>query len=193
MTGSSHEMSVADSAQQRRGLRQHLLVQREAMPTAAQAAASGQIAVHLQTWLDRQVPNARTVALYSPHRGEPDLWPWARSRDLAFALPVVAGKGQPLQFAAWQPGDATTRDAYGILIPAHVTAVQPDALIIPCLGFTQSRLRLGYGGGYYDRTLRALHPRPAAVGVAFAWQQCSFQAAAHDVALDAIITENGVI
>jgi 5-formyltetrahydrofolate cyclo-ligase len=68
--------------------------------------------------------------------------------------------------------------------------VQPQALLIPCVGFNRQRMRLGYGGGYYDRTLAA-SPRPLAIGIAYRGSLATFAADPYDIALDAIITEDG--
>jgi 5-formyltetrahydrofolate cyclo-ligase len=148
---------------------------------------------HLSACLALRAPHARTIALYSPHRGELDLRNWARARPESFALPVVVSKAQALVFAAWRPDEPVVLDQYGIAVPAVQHVVQPDVLLIPCVAFNIARVRLGYGAGYYDRTLAALAPRPLALGVAFAAQGCEFEAAAHDIALDAIITERGVV
>jgi 5-formyltetrahydrofolate cyclo-ligase len=193
MTTAPSPVQAADNAQQRRLLRQQLLQARLAIPAPVRQAATAHIAEHLTTWLAAHAPQARCIALYSAMRGEVDLSAWAAHSAYALALPVVTGKAMPLAFAAWQPGDRLVHDAYGIAIPHHTRLVAPDVLVIACLGFTPTRLRLGYGGGYYDRTLAALQPRPLAVGIAFAQAHCEFAAQAHDVALDAVITENQVI
>jgi 5-formyltetrahydrofolate cyclo-ligase len=192
MTTPSPEISADAANTTRKALRQQLLAAREQMPDAQRIAACTHIAGTLSRWLAQHAPHAGTIALYSAHRGEVDLSAWALTRGEQLALPI-AQPGKPLLFARWQPGDALVKDQYGIGIPAQVQVVQPDVLLIPCVGFTLERLRLGYGGGYYDRTLNAMRPRPRAVGLAFAQQQCSFAAQAHDVALDAIITEAGVL
>ncbi len=108
------------------------------------------------------------------------------------ALPVVTAKAVPLRFACWNPGDPLIKDAMDIAIPTSPQCwVQPQALLIPCVGFNTHRLRLGYGGGFYDRTL-ATAPRPIAIGVAYADALTAFDSGPHDVALDGIITEAGV-
>ncbi len=81
-------------------------------------------------------------------------------------------------------------DRMGVAVPAQLRMVaRPPALLVPCLGFNAQRYRLGYGGGFYDRTLEAL-PRPLTVGVAYAADLAQFASAAHDVALDIILTED---
>jgi 5-formyltetrahydrofolate cyclo-ligase len=193
MTSASPPQPAADNAQQRRALRAQLLQARLQLPEAQRRAATAQIVAQVQAWLQQYAAPAHTVALYSAHQGEVDVSAWARHAAHALALPVVVGKHAPLQFAAWQPGDALVLDAYGIAVPRTLRMVQPDVLLIPCLGFTRTRLRLGYGGGYYDRTLAMLNPRPLAAGIAFAQQECVFAAQPHDVHLDVMLTEHGAV
>jgi 5-formyltetrahydrofolate cyclo-ligase len=132
------------------------------------------------------------LGVYWPLRGEPDLAPaYATLADsgVRLALPVVVERDCALEFAAWTPGEALVRDAMGVAIPAELRMVaRPQALLIPCLGFNRGRYRLGYGGGFYDRTLEA-QPRPLTVGVAYRCLQADFASAPHDVALDLVITE----
>jgi len=105
-------------------------------------------------------------------------------------LPVVVNKEAPLEFFPWRPGEALVKDAMGVPVPSHTkNALQPHGLLIPCVGFNPDRIRLGYGGGWYDRTL-ALAPRPLAIGIGYACALASFDAAPHDIALDRIITES---
>jgi 5-formyltetrahydrofolate cyclo-ligase len=134
---------------------------------------------------------AKTLGVYWPIRGEPDLrktYADLAARGVRLALPLIAAHDLPLRFAEWTPGDALVKDALGVSIPATVIATQPDALLIPCVGFNAGNIRLGYGGGFYDRTLAAV-PRPVAIGIAYACSLAEFDGAAHDVALDWIITE----
>ncbi|MFI4940954.1 MAG: 5-formyltetrahydrofolate cyclo-ligase, partial [Burkholderiales bacterium] len=130
-------------------------------------------------------------------------WVWAMDwwdttvelakRGVQLALPVVVNADAPLLFAKWTPGDALAPDARGLPMkvpmpaPPHVM-VHPEALLIPCVGFNRQRIRLGYGGGLYDRTLAAV-PRPLAIGIAYSSALETFSAAPHDIALDAMVTE----
>jgi 5-formyltetrahydrofolate cyclo-ligase len=138
------------------------------------------------------VHRAKTLGVYWPIRGEPDLqkvYAELAACGVQLALPIVVAKDEPLRFAAWIPGGPVIQDAMGVAIPADAnTTVQPDALLVPCVGFNGRNLRLGYGGGFYDRTL-AVQPRPLAVGIAYECCLVEFDGAAHDVALDGIITE----
>ncbi len=133
-----------------------------------------------------------SLGVFWPIRGEPDLlalYERLAGTGMALALPVVVGKGQPLEFAAWQPGDAMIKDAFGVPTPAQKRMVSmPQALLIPCVGFNAQRFRIGYGGGFYDRTL-AVPPRPVTLGIAYSCQGIEFSAGPRDIALDEIITE----
>ena len=127
-------------------------------------------------------------------RKEPDVraaYATLAGLGVQLALPVVDDSDLPLRFIAWTPGEALQKDAMGVSVPvSQTTCVQPEGLLIPCLGFTAAGLRLGYGGGFYDRTL-AQEPRPLTVGIAYAAAQVNFAAEPFDVALQRIITELG--
>lgn len=113
------------------------------------------------------------------------------------ALPVMQGKGRPLLLRAWAPGDAMATVVWGIEEPtADKPALEPDVLLVPLLAFDRSGFRLGYGGGYYDRTLRALRARKSvrAIGLAFASQEVdAVPHLAYDERLDAVLTPGGII
>lgn len=132
-----------------------------------------------------------SLGIFWPLRGEPDLqalYVVLAELGVDLALPVVDGPTLPLRFVAWAPGAALTRDAMGVQVPVQGASLKPQALLVPCLGFTPARLRLGYGGGFYDRTL-ATTPRPQTIGIAYACGSCDFPSEPHDVALDEIVTE----
>jgi 5-formyltetrahydrofolate cyclo-ligase len=113
------------------------------------------------------------------------------------ALPVVMAKGEPLAFRAWAPGEPTGRGIWDIHIPLETAAdVRPDVLLVPMLAFDRRGYRLGYGGGFYDRTLSELRKlKPvAAIGVAYAGQEMDeVPVTSYDEPLDWILTERGVI
>ncbi len=110
------------------------------------------------------------------------------------ALPVVATKNAPLEFWKWQPDCEMTRGAGNIPIPRVRVPVMPTVVLIPLLGFDSNGHRLGYGGGYYDRTLAAFRMRPLTIGIGYDFSQLqSIHPQAHDMPLDAIVTESGVI
>lgn len=175
-------------------LRRALLAARRGLGLAARAEWDAALARHVQSWLERHP--ARCLGVYWPIRGEPDLRPLydvLAKAGARLALPVTPGPGVALEFAAWTPGDVLVKDAMGVAAPAAPRrSVWPDALLVPCVGFNAARCRLGYGGGFYDRTL-AQAPRPRALGVAYACLAATFEAAPHDVALDGIATELGLL
>jgi 5-formyltetrahydrofolate cyclo-ligase len=109
-------------------------------------------------------------------------------------LPVVVGEDQPLELRLWEQGTPLYESGFGTLAPAELAPqVEPDLIIMPLLGFDAAGTRLGYGGGYYDRTLARLSKRPRLIGLAFAAQElAAIPHEAHDVPLDAIVTETGV-
>jgi 5,10-methenyltetrahydrofolate synthetase len=108
------------------------------------------------------------VSVYWPFRGEPDLRSWMTAtceKGAQVALPVVVGKGQPLQFRAWHPAARLERGVWNIPLPADGPIVVPTIVIAPLVGFDGDGYRLGYGGGFFDRTLAALDPKPMSIGV----------------------------
>jgi 5-formyltetrahydrofolate cyclo-ligase len=141
---------------------------------AQRTSASQSLSAQLAQWLAGSTTATQTVALYSPFRAEPDLLMLATQLGRPLALPVVTAKDQPLTFVHWQPGEALVAGAYGILVPRQLRAVDVDVVVMPCVGFTRSGLRLGYGGGFYDRTLTQLRSQHTvhAIGVAYASACC---------------------
>ena len=173
-------------------LRAKLLAGRATLSEAQCETANAAIAAHVLNWW-RQHP-VTSLGVYWAMRREPDVraaYATLTELGVQLALPVVDGADLPLRFIAWTPGDALRKDAMGVSVPLSQTrCVQPEGLLIPCLGFTATGLRLGYGGGFYDRTL-AGEPRPLTVGIAYAAAEVSFAAEPFDVALERVITELG--
>jgi 5-formyltetrahydrofolate cyclo-ligase len=143
----------------------------------------------LAWWRLRQV---EALGVYWPLAGEPDLsaaYSELMRAGLRLALPVVMERDAPLTFAEWTPGEPMVRDEAGVQVPAQLRFIaRPPALLIPCLGFNVDNYRLGYGGGYYDRTLEQ-QPRPHTLGIAYSSQQAVFSHGPYDVPLDVIVTE----
>ncbi|MCL4187796.1 MAG: 5-formyltetrahydrofolate cyclo-ligase [Rhodobacteraceae bacterium] len=139
----------------------------------------------------------RVLAGYMAFRTEADPTPAMAAHAGPVCVPVVLAPGRPLGFRAWQPGAAMVAGAYGALVPATGAWCVPDVLVVPMLAFDRAGYRLGYGGGFYDRTLALLrgHGRPVlAIGLAYAGQEvAAVPREATDAALDLIVTEAGVI
>ena len=109
-------------------------------------------------------------------------------------LPVVDKIHKTLTFHAWYPGCPMEEDAFGIPKPKDTEVIVPTLLFVPCVGYGPGGYRLGYGGGFYDRTLATLQPRPVTVGLGFThgWLP-DMEPEAHDIALDALLNDNGVV
>lgn len=144
---------------------------------------------HFAVLLARREPPA-IVAIYSPIRAEPDLRvasEWLRSQGVRLALPRVVGRAQPLEFGLFEHDTALRTASFGVRVPDPFILVQPHLLIIPCVAFRPDGYRLGYGGGFYDRTLAA-QPVPS-IGVAYDnGQWLDWQTEPHDRQLDWIVT-----
>lgn len=184
---------MAAHQQHKTALRQDLLAQRQALPSSVREEWNAAIGKHLRHLLEQQP--ARTIGVFWPMRSEPDLRrlfeEWSAA-GIRLALPVVIDPALPLKFLAWAPGDPLARDAMGVWVPATATAeVSPELLLVPCVGYNAAKYRLGYGGGFYDRTL-ASAPRPRAIGVAYTCSRAEFAVESHDIPLDAVVTEAGM-
>ncbi|HSF63522.1 MAG TPA: 5-formyltetrahydrofolate cyclo-ligase [Paracoccaceae bacterium] len=161
---------------------------------AAFAAGQGQAAQILADVLAGQ--GARALSGYMPMRTEIDPLPAMAAHTGPVCVPVIMGKAQPLRFREWTPGCAMVAGEFGALIPAEGGWIEPEVLIVPLLAWDRRGYRLGYGGGFYDRTLeglRAKGPR-LAIGFAFAAQEMAeVPIDATDQRLDMIVTEAGVL
>ncbi len=156
-------------------------------------AASRAISERLNELLAMLAP--KVLGAYWPIRRE--FSPIALLRDYqsdgVVALPVVVAKNEPLQFRQWTHDCPMATGVYNIPYPADGAAVvQPDTLLIPMLGFDAAGYRLGYGGGYYDRTVAAAVPRPRLIGISFEFARMpSIRPLSHDVPMDWVVTEKG--
>ncbi len=189
------------------GLRPRLRAAREAMSVAVREAANAAIAAHLDEWAVRGLTtNGRSggrlvLAAFWPLGAEPDLRDWLFRQsfdpDLQLALPVVVQRDAPLVFRPWTLDTPMRTGAYGIAEPDTDTVVVPDVILLPAVGFTAQADRIGYGGGYYDRTLAgfdAAGRKVKTIAVAYA---CGLLAegthvpASHDRRVDAVVSEAG--
>jgi 5,10-methenyltetrahydrofolate synthetase len=185
--------SNEDNTAWRRALRRDMVARRAALSDAGHEALSARIVDHLLTAL----PLPRIVAFCWPIKHEPDVRAaiprWA-AQGVSAALPVVVREGAPLAFRLWTSDTPLAADRYGIPAPTVGEFVQPDMLLLPLNGFDADGYRLGYGGGYFDRTLAALSPRPLAVGVGFEINRLpTIRPEAHDQRLDWLVTESGAV
>lgn len=138
----------------------------------------------------------RALSGYMPMRTEIDPLPAMAAHEGPVCVPVIIGKGQPLKFREWTPGCPMIAGEFGALIPAEGAWIEPEILIVPLLAFDARGYRLGYGGGFYDRTLEGLRSKRAtvAVGFAFAAQKVvEVPINVYDQRLDAVVTENGIV
>ncbi|MEJ5027858.1 MULTISPECIES: 5-formyltetrahydrofolate cyclo-ligase [Comamonas] len=185
----------------KKAVRQALIEQRLHMPDRLERAE--QLQQVLRFWLmERQ---DAVIGAYWPIKGEfdplPALHRWKEDGALMdepklrrIALPVVNKQHKTLSFHAWYPGCPMEMDAYDIPKPQNTELVVPTLLFVPCVGYGPGGYRLGYGGGFYDRTLAALEPRPFTVGLGFTNGFVDdFEPEAHDLPLDAILNDNGVV
>ncbi len=184
----------ADPAAVRRALRREKIATRLALPAKVREAANARILAALRTFLAKRAPTSLGVC--APIRGEPDCLPLAAELAAAgwsIVMPAVEIVQAPMVFRHWHPGVAMTSDPHGIPVPAAAAAAPPKILLLPLVAFDAAGYRLGYGGGYFDRTLAALQPRPLMIGVGYEIGRVdSVQPAPHDIPLDHIVTETGL-
>ncbi len=184
--------------------RQQLVQQRERMDD--RLWRSEQLQRVMRVWLISRPDTV--IGAYWPIKGEfdplPALFRWqeagreedaqSAARHRRIGLPVVNKVDKTLTFYTWYPGCPMEEDAYGIPKPKDTEVIQPTLLFVPCVGYGPGGYRLGYGGGFYDRTLAALRPKPFTVGLGFTEGFLSdLEPEPHDVPLDAILNDNGVV
>jgi len=182
-------------------LRRALVAQRLNLPDRAERVRALQQV--LRIWLLGRPDTV--IGAYWPIKGEfdplPALHRWKEDGELQsqpvrrrIGLPVIDKTHKTLSFHAWYPGCPMEEDAYGIPKPKDTELMAPTLLLVPCVGYGPGGYRLGYGGGFYDRTLAALQPRPFTVGLGFAPGFIDdFEPEPHDQPLDAILNDHGVV
>ena len=183
-----------DVAEAKRALRERALAQRKAIaPEDAGRAARALRDLALGAV---PFPRGASIAGYWPLSGELDVQPLLGAlskRGHSTALPVVVARGQPLAFRTWKPGDGLERAGFGLSVPQReAPELTPRVLLVPLLAFDSCGRRIGWGGGFYDRTIAALRAKGAllAVGVGFAAQEVSMvPTESFDVPLDWVVTE----
>ncbi|HEY4373913.1 MAG TPA: 5-formyltetrahydrofolate cyclo-ligase [Burkholderiales bacterium] len=179
----------------RAGWRREMLARREHMPAEARAAADAALNAQLRELL---APLNGVLCFTWPIKSEFDARPliteWlAANSDRRAVLPVVMKRHTPLQFRAWAPGTRMRAAGFGTSVPDEGDWLTPETLLIPLVGYDRGGFRLGYGGGYYDRTLATLNPQPYKLGVAyFDCALDTIEPQDHDIRMDTLVTERGV-
>lgn len=180
--------------QWRKAKRSELLARRMAAPLDERRAWNETITELLREGFP--LLHRMVVGFCWPYKGEFDarfLIHFLRQRGARAALPAVIEKGAPLQFREWWPGVAMTPGVFDLPVPDATDIVVPDALLIPPVGFGEQGGRLGYGGGYFDRTLASITPQPLKIGVAFELSRIpTIYPQPHDILMDFIVTEAGI-
>ena len=177
----------------RKAERERLLALRQDLPPADRRRWGAEIEARLRELI---AAHPGILGVYWPFRAEfdpRDLVDWAVSEGHGVALPVVIDKKGPLEYRAWRPGESLVDGVWNIPVPEKREIVTPAIVLAPVVGFDRECYRLGYGGGYFDRTLAALEPKPLAIGVGFEVQAIeTIHPQAFDVPMDLIVTETGV-
>lgn len=181
-------------AESRQEIRRRCLAARTGMPAEAHAIASQAIEDHLFNWLSPRPPGV--IGFCWPIRGEFDARPLAHrlgTLGWGLAMPVVTQKCAPLVWRPWHRDTRMTVDEFGIPTPAGEEEIVPQVLLIPLVAFDDAGYRLGYGGGYFDRSLASLSPRPETIGVGFELGRVNtICPEPHDIPMNSIVTEAGV-
>lgn len=187
-----------DVARWRKAERARLRAERALLSTGTRRNISASIMAGVLDILgDRHSERHEAIALYWPIKDEPDLRPLMTAihgDGQRVALPVVEQNATPLVFREWTPETRMDRGVWNIPVPPRTARpVQPDIVLAPLLGWDGEGYRLGYGGGYFDRTLAALTPRPFCIGIGLAAARLStIFPQPHDIPFDVILTEHGV-
>lgn len=178
--------------------RRKLVAARQALPDRLERAVELQKV--LRVWLVGR--RETSIGAYWPIKGEfdplPALYRWtegaADDAPRRIGLPVADRETRSLRFHVWYPGCETELDAYDIPKPKGTEEFVPQMLVVPCLGFGPGGARLGYGGGFFERTLKSISPRPVTVGVSYTHGFLPFlRDGAGDLPLHALLTEDGVM
>lgn len=184
-----HSELKMSSSSFKSSLRKKLKEIRDGSSIAPKDAAA--ILRHVEAWLS--VQNFNTIGFYLPIFQEVDLVPvigsWLETNpNKSAAIPVI--EEERMFFAEWSPNIPLTKGIFNTLIPQTIKKIEPDVLLVPCLGFDHSNFRLGYGGGWYDRYLSQTYPRPYTVGIAYS--KCRIDTISPeptDIPLNKIITD----
>jgi 5,10-methenyltetrahydrofolate synthetase len=191
-------MQPHDPTADRTLLRQKLIAARESLPDRLERAVELQSV--LRAWLVGH--KFSTIGAYWPIKGEfdplPALYRWSEAaeepEERIIGLPVADRATESLQFHMWFPGCPMEPDAYDIPKPKGTPVFRPELLLLPCLGYGAGGVRMGYGGGFYRRTIEGLSPRPVTVGLGYSSGFLPLlRQGPQDLLLDAMLTEDGVM
>ena len=186
-------MEEAEVKRWRRGERERLIALRQALPVEERRRWGTQIEAQLR---DLLAERPGILGVYWPFRAEFDPRPLiegAVAEGRTVALPVVVDKKGPLEYRAWRPGEPLVDGVWNIPVPEKREIVTPAIVLSPLVGFDEACYRLGYGGGYFDRTLAVLTPRAFAIGIGFEVQLLeTIYPQSFDVPMDLIVTEAGI-
>jgi len=191
-------MEPTDASAERDALRRKLIAARQALPDRLERAVELQSV--LRVWLIGR--KETSIGAYWPIKGEfdplPALYRWTEGApegvSRRIGLPVADRRTGSLRWHVWYPGCPMELDAYDIPKPKDTDEFAPALLVVPCLGFGPGGVRLGYGGGFFERTLSSIDPRPMTVGVSYTHGFLPLlRAGPRDVPLDAMLTEDGVM
>jgi 5,10-methenyltetrahydrofolate synthetase len=178
----------------RKERRRELLARREALSLEDRHAGDERVARLLAEGFPLLA--GLTIGFYWPFKGEVDprvALHRLRKLGARTALPVVVVKASPLQFREWRPDTVTAPGVFGLPVPQGTAVVSPEAVLVPPVGFDTRGYRLGYGGGYFDRTLAAATPRPLAIALAReASRMETIHPQPYDIPMDFVITEDGI-
>ncbi len=177
----------------RKAERERLIAARLALSAEERAGHTRRIVEGLDALVGD--PAGIIISAYWPFRGEPDLRPWLRNlrdRGARVALPVVVAKKTPLIFRLWEKGGRLEHGVWNIPVPAEGDAVAPHIVIAPVVGFDGARYRLGYGGGFFDRTLATLPASTLAIGVGYSQARMpTIHPQPFDIPMRHVVTECG--
>jgi 5,10-methenyltetrahydrofolate synthetase len=194
-------MDNSEQALEKKALRAALIEQRNNLPD--RLLREDLLQRVMRIWLVGR-PDI-VIGAYWPIKGEfdplPALHRWKEDGELLdqpeprrIGLPVVNKETHTMTFHAWYPGCPMEEDAYGIPKPKDTEIIVPTLVFAPCVGYAPGGFRLGYGGGFYDRMLASLTPKPFSVGLGFGMGfLADLEPEPHDVPLDAILNEHGAV
>jgi 5-formyltetrahydrofolate cyclo-ligase len=178
----------------RKQTRARLLAERQSLSTIERERIAGTVRDRVFALLGDRLP--RSLGLYWPIQGEMNMVPVAEAVLAAggrVGLPVVVQKAAPVEFWSWKRGERLVAGEWDIPVPKHRDLVTPELLIVPLVGYDPGKFRLGYGAGFYDRTLAAAVPRPRTIAVGFGTALLeTIHPQPHDIPMDVVVTEREI-